>query len=168
MGAAGMGRPTKPTGLKLLHGDRKDRINTSEPTPSTSEVRCPSWLSTSAKRIWRQYAPDLRTQNVLTSWDVEHFAVWCHAVSRRRQAVAELEHHGEVIETPVFDKKGEPLLDGGEPIMRMVRSPWSVVLKEATETMQRYGARFGLTPSDRASLHIPGADDEDAVSALMS
>jgi hypothetical protein len=45
------GPVAKPTSLRILHGDRKDRINTSEPVPPTSEITSPDWLSDKARGI---------------------------------------------------------------------------------------------------------------------
>ncbi|HET8684988.1 MAG TPA: phage terminase small subunit P27 family [Micromonosporaceae bacterium] len=140
------GPAPKPTNLRLLHGDRKDRVNDAEPRPSTSAVEPPRWLPADALAIWREYAPDLVRKGVLTAWDVEAFAVCCDAAARRRRAVAVLQRDGEVLELPVFDKNGK--LTGH----RLGRSPWLLVLNQADAQLQRWAARFGLTPSDRTQL----------------
>jgi P27 family predicted phage terminase small subunit len=155
------GPAPKPTNVRVLHGDRKDRINTDEPVPGAGEVVPPEWLPTAAVEVWRLYAPDLRTKGVLTAWDVEAFAVWCDAVVRRRRAAAELEAQGEVIEMPVFNKNGE--MTGH----RFGKNPWTLVLNEADAQVQRYGARFGLTPSDRAQIKV-GGSSRDPNADLLS
>lgn len=150
------GRPSKPTSLKVLHGDRKDRVNSDEPAPSPGAVAAPGWLSESALELWDQYAPDLMLKSVLTSWDAEAFASWCDAADRRRRAVRHLHVEGEVIELPVFNKNGERT---GE---RLGKNPWLFVLNEADGQLVRYGARFGMTPADRASLSVgDGSRDDD-------
>jgi hypothetical protein len=40
----------KPTALKVLHGDRTDRINRAEPIPPEREVIAPEELSTTTAR----------------------------------------------------------------------------------------------------------------------
>lgn len=150
------GRPKKPTNLAVLHGDRKDRINTAEPKPSELAVEPPSWLGEQAVEVWQHLAPDLKAKGVLTAWDVEAFAAWCDAVVRRRHASQRLQVEGEVIELPVFNKNGE------ETGHRYAKNPWTLVLNEADAQVQKYAARFGLTPSDRASLSISeGSRDAD-------
>jgi P27 family predicted phage terminase small subunit len=152
------GRPKKPTNIAVLHGDRKDRINTAEPKPSLLEVAPPEWLGEQAVEVWHSLAGDLKAKGVLTAWDVEAFASWCDAVVRRRHASKRLQLEGEVIELPVFDK------NGNESGHRYGKNPWTLVLNEADAQMQKYAARFGLTPSDRASLSIGeasrNADDD--------
>jgi P27 family predicted phage terminase small subunit len=150
--------PSKtPTEVAQLHGYRKDRINQNEPKPDATEVKPPTWLPRTARTVWNAYAPDLIRKNVLTAWDVEAFAIYCDAAARRRHAVREIEREGEVIELPVFNKNGE------QTGSRIGKNPWTLVLNEADAQVQRYGARFGLTPSDRADLHVGEArNDPDA------
>ncbi|MFE9337754.1 phage terminase small subunit P27 family [Streptomyces sp. NPDC007063] len=151
------GPAKKPTNLAVLHGDRKDRVNTTEPKPSVLDVSPPDWLDDAAHSVWERIAPDLETKGVLTAWDTEAFACWCDAVVRRRRAAEHLRREGEVTEQPVFNKNGE------ETGRRVAKNPWTLVLNEADAQVQRYGARFGLTPSDRADLHIGEAgSDPDA------
>lgn len=156
MGARGPGKT--PTHLALLRGQRKDRINTNSPAPSELEVRPPSWLTRNGRTVWNQFAPDLVRKKVLTAWDVEEFGAWCDAAARRRRAVRRLESQGEVIEIPVFDKNGKHTGN------RIGKNPWLLVLSEADIQLRAYGTRFGMTPSDRASLtidHGAGDDDDD-------
>lgn len=151
------GPAKKPTNLALLHGDRVDRVNTSEPKPSALEVTPPEWLDDTSRGVWERIAPDLQEKGVLTAWDTEAFACWCDAVVRRRTAAKRLREQGEVTQQPVFNKNGDVT---GE---RLAKNPWTLVLNEADAQVQRYGARFGLTPSDRADLHIGEAgNDPDA------
>jgi P27 family predicted phage terminase small subunit len=152
VGIGGQGRPSKPTALKILEGDRPSRINTSEPAPAEVEIRVPSWLSPKAKRVWRALAPDLKHRGVLTFWDAELFAQWCHAAVRAREAAAHIAREGEVVTTA----RGE-----------VKKSPRFQVWRDSTDVMLRIGARFGLSPSDRSQLTLPEVDD-DWLNELLS
>lgn len=142
------GPQPKPTPLRVLHGDRKDRVNDAEPQPGEGEVVPPGWLSDEAVEVWACYAPDLVAKGVLTAWDVEAFAGFCDAVVRRAKAAREIADQGDVVELPVFNKNGE--LTG----RRVCRNPWGYALKDADAQVQRWGARFGLSPSERAQISI--------------
>lgn len=155
------GRPKKPTNLAVLHGDKPSRINTAEPKPSILSIDAPEWLSDEARQVWDRLAADLKVKQVLTAWDTETFACWCDAVVRRRAAAKALAREGEVIELPVYNKNGD--LTGH----RLGKNPWTLVLNEADAQVQKYAARFGLTPSDRAGLSI-GKDDSDADDDLLT
>jgi len=155
------GRPKKPTNLAVLHGDKKSRVNTAEPKPAVLSADPPEWLSPQAREVWDRLAGDLKVKQVLTAWDTETFACWCDAVVRRRAAAQALAREGEVIELPVYNKNGD--LTGH----RLGKNPWTLVLNEADAQVQKYAARFGLTPSDRAGLSI-GKDDSDADDDLLT
>lgn len=137
-----------PTELAVVKGERKDRLNRNEPQPSATDVDPPGWLSADARAVWARLAPDLQAKGVLTAWDVDAFASFCDAAARRATAAQELEEQGAVIDLPVFNKNGE--LTGH----RVGRNPWALELKDADAQLHRWGARFGLTPSDRTSLSV--------------
>ncbi|WP_033818890.1 phage terminase small subunit P27 family [Kitasatospora sp. MBT63] len=156
------GPAPKPTALRVLHGDRKDRINTAEPQPSELDVQPPEWLGSAALEVWDHYAPDLIAKRVLTGWDAEAFANWCDAVVRRRDAAGHVEAEGAVVELDVFNKNGE--LSG----TRLAKNPWLLALDAADSQVQRYGARFGLTPSDRSQLKLGAEDGGMGAERLLS
>ncbi len=148
------GRVPKPTKLRVLHGDRKDRINDSEPVPALKEIVAPDWLSPGALTIWDSHAPDLIHKGVLTAWDVQEFGVWCDAAAR----VAEIARHQNLIETT----EGRYVTKGARG---SVRSPMFAAWKECAETMLKYGAHFGLSPSDRSRISVgkpASGNDKDA------
>lgn len=155
------GKPATPTSLKVLQGTNSRYINSAEPKPADGTIRAPSWLSTPGRRMWRQYAPDLIRTGVLTAWDAEAFACWCDAAVRRREAAAAVAAEGGVVDLPVFNKNGEHTGN------RRGKNPWLQVLNDADTQMQRYGARFGLTPSDRAGLSV-GKGSRDSGEDLLS
>lgn len=162
MGARGPA--PKPTELRVLHGDRKDRINTSEPKPADGEVRCPTHLTDGARAVWERLAPDLIAKKVLTPWDVDDFATFCDAADRFRQAQQGLDAGGMVVDEPIVSKSS------GEVVgYRQATSKWWQVWKGSSEVMLRYGARFGLSPSDRSQLSIKGdRDDAKGAARLLS
>ncbi|MFF2774846.1 phage terminase small subunit P27 family [Streptomyces sp. NPDC058052] len=156
------GPAPKPTGLRILHGDRKDRINTDEPHPDAGDIEPPDWLSEAALEVWHTLAGPLTLKGVLTSWDVEAYANWCDAVARRREAAEHVAAEGAVVEHPVFNKNGD------QTGVRMGKNAWLLALDAADAQVQRYGARFGLTPSDRAQLKIGGEDTPGGAERLLS
>jgi P27 family predicted phage terminase small subunit len=156
------GPAPKPTALRVLHGDRKDRINTGEPHPDEGEITPPDWLSNEALEVWETLADELTAKGVLTAWDVEAYANWCDAVARRRKAAEHVAQEGAVVEHPVYNKNGD--VTG----TRMGKNAWLLALDAADAQVQRYGARFGLTPSDRAQLKIGGQTDPAGAERLLS
>jgi P27 family predicted phage terminase small subunit len=136
------GRPAKPTHLKVLHGDRDDRINHDEPQPAV-DVAPPFALTKAARAVWDRLAPDMQRKGVLTAWDVDLFAELCEAVVRLRTA-----RRGS---------KRKPESGGVSP-MREYSSALDMVVK--------LSSRFGMTPSDRSKLGVDrgGESNDDLLS----
>lgn len=148
------GPAAKPTALRILHGDRSDRINDREPVPPTQEITCPDWASDSAREIWARLAPGLEQRKVLTAWDVDAFLILCEALARYRNATALV--NGSAL-----------LVQGGSGLMK---NPALQVQAEAERTFLTYAARFGLTPSDRQSIKVEvgGGDQNQGAGRLLS
>ncbi|MEU3020100.1 phage terminase small subunit P27 family [Nocardiopsis sp. NPDC007018] len=157
------GRKSKPTSLKILHGDREDRINRDEPLPGQGEVVAPAWIveldeaSTgeheTALGVWNRLAPDLARKGVLTPWDVDQFAVFCDAVVRHREATRAVDREGALVE----GQKGN-----------LVRNPGIQIARDYADLMVKVGSRFGLTPGDRADLKIERETAHGGADRLLS
>jgi len=150
-----------PTAVAELNGYRKDRINHDEPVPNEAEVLPPDWLvlahnetpagEESALDVWQRLAPDMVAKKVLTAWDVEAFAVYCVSVVGYRRAAVEMAKYGMTRETA----------------QGVVKNPAVTAMKDCADLMNRYGAKFGLTPSDRAALAIKPVEDKGKGAARL-
>jgi P27 family predicted phage terminase small subunit len=148
------GPAPKPTALRVLHGVRPDRINDHEPIPGEGEVTAPEELSDEARALWDQLAPGLIRVGVLTTWDVPAFVIVCEALARYRAATKLVNGSALLVQGP----------NG------LVKNPALMVQREAEMTFAQYGARFGLTPSDRSQLKVdrPGAGAGSGAERLLS
>jgi len=156
------GRPSKSAKEKRLQGVRSERINNREPIPDLGDVVPPADLSDEARTVWDSLAPDLVRKDVLTPWDVDAFVVLCNAIVLGRRAQRMIDKDGPIVEAPVFNRNGEIT---GE---RVQRSEWLMVLKDANTDFARFGARFGLTPADRAGLKVGDGKQQDPAIRLLS
>lgn len=138
------GRPPKPSHLKVLHGDRKDRLNTAEPVPSEGTVQPPYRLPKAVREVWDRLAPDRISQGLLTPWDVDAFAAFCEALVLVRQGARE----------------------ASGPVLPGAPSPMSR-FKDAVNLCATLGGRFGWTPSDRQKL-VTGGESRDPREDLLS
>lgn len=143
------GPTAKPTPLRILHGDRKDRINHSEPAPPTNGTDLPTWASGEAQEIWKRLAPGLVARGVLTAWDADAFLVLCEALARYKSATQLV--NGSAL-----------LVQGSSGLMK---NPALQVQAEAERTFLTYAARFGLTPSDRQSIKVEVRDGDTSQGA---
>ena len=153
MGGKGSGKPGKPNHLKILEGVRSDRINYDEPAPEDAEIVCPAELSGRARETWERLAPDLIAKKVLTAWDVPMFATFC-------DAVATYWINRELMGNQYTDVGSA----GG-----VIKSPHWQIMRDAVGIMTSVGSRFGLSPSDRASLKIaPEEQKSSGAERLLS
>lgn len=141
-----MGRPAKPTRLKVLQGAREDRINRDEPVPVASVVK-PERLSGVASDLWDELAPDLERKGVLTGWDVPAFAETCRWFGVYLSAMNRLEADGAIVEGSKGERK--------HPAFQVARDAW--------DKFAQMAGRFGLTPSERQRISVSedarGTDD---------
>jgi phage terminase small subunit len=72
------GRKPRPTALKILRGERSDRINDCEIVLSPAEVdKPPAWLGRYGVELWQQYARVLADAGLLTVGDLIAFEQLC-------------------------------------------------------------------------------------------
>jgi P27 family predicted phage terminase small subunit len=140
-----MGRPRKPTALKLVAGtDRADRRNGAEPEPMLLDnLAPPAHLSPRSAAVWGELAAVLRRNLLLTELDVVAFELLCDAVADYRQARAE---RGDSFVTS--SHKGSQMLDQ------------LLVAQQAcgkrAETMM---CRFGMDPVSRSRVMLNAQGD---------
>ena len=151
--AAKTGRPAKPTALRLLHGDKKNRIPKGEPAPAAGDVLPPKALDAEAVEVWNQLAPDLIRQGVLTAWDAHLFGIFCQSVVYAHRAESMINQTSIML-------RGRR---GDEP----VKNPAIQVFRDMSDLALRSGCRFGLTPSDRAQL-ATGSQEQLAGEHLLT
>lgn len=80
-----MGRPQKPTVLKVLEGNPGKRPLPKAEPKIVGEVERPKWLRGRSVEVWDQYAPILQRIGLLTIGDVDDFARWCCLTAEHRK-----------------------------------------------------------------------------------
>jgi P27 family predicted phage terminase small subunit len=145
MGGLGLaGRPPKASALRVLEGKPGHRPLRNEPKTRPVAPKMPAWLLPEAKTNWRRLAPELERAGLLTAVDGAAFAACLQCYARWRAAETVLDELGMTI----------TLASGyAQP-----RPEVAIAHKYLTLAAQ-LGARFGLTPSDRGRMTLPGVDD---------
>lgn len=144
MGGQGSGRVRRPSALRGIDGGkapRKAAEGPSEPKPGSTKIVRPAMLTPRARVHWDRLAPDLIEQGVLTFWDVNLFGAYCEAAARFDAARKLVTEHG--------------LLVPGRTAGQLVKNPAVQIQRDASDEMMRIGARFGLSPAERASIEVP-------------
>jgi P27 family predicted phage terminase small subunit len=143
-------RPAVPTALKVVKGEREDRVNRSEPVPA-GEVVKPGRLAGEAERLWDELAPSLVRKGVLTAWDVPAFAEACRWWALYQDALGRVESEGLIVEGAKGERK--------HPAFQVARDAW--------DKFAQVAGKFGLTPSERSRLSV-GEGSRDGRDRLLS
>lgn len=129
------GRRPKPMALKILEGERADRMNFNEPRLPAGSLEPPSWLGGYALEHWIEMAPILSTAGMLTSGDRAALAQMCDDYETIRRSI-----------------------DGPEVLEEAAADNWRnarTMLSNADKARDRYRrmlTEFGLTPSSRSRI----------------
>jgi P27 family predicted phage terminase small subunit len=134
-----------PTHLRIVRGDRKDRINTKEPKPDKSkQPKMPDWLSDEAKIIWRRTIKQLKSMNMLYEADQDVIVAYVNAVVNYQKATELVDRSGVLI-------KGRR--DG------VVKNPAVQIQRDAATLIRMLAGELGLTPSARTRLKAEQSDE---------
>ncbi|KAF1084849.1 Phage terminase, small subunit [Sporotomaculum syntrophicum] len=145
MGARGPA--PKPTHLKVLEGNPGRRpLNKNEPKPKPVAPKCPAWLDKEAKHEWKRVAPELEKLGLLTIVDGTALAAYCQAYSRWVAAEKVLTTEGMTYETETGYIRQRPEVG---------------IVQKYLNLIKLYCAEFGLTPSARSRMTLPGEDKDD-------
>jgi P27 family predicted phage terminase small subunit len=149
--AGNVGRPNKPTNLKLITGNPGKRpLNLTEVRPPLKEPKCPAHLNADAKKFWKVMVPELLENGLLTGLDGAALALCCQAYGRwveaerairaakaKARAEGKPEDTGLIVKTP----KGYP-----------IHSPFLAIANKAMEQVYQYLGMFGMSPASRSRV----------------
>lgn len=147
------GPAPKPTQLRLLHGDRPNRINDNEPIARDVLPEPPEGMGDEAREIWAYTLRELVAMKTAAAADRDSLAAYCEAVISHRRASA------IVAQTSILIKG----LHGG-----MVRNPAVAIQRDAAHTIRAFAQEFGLTPSARSRIQVERTTDKPNPFAAVS
>ena len=146
------GRKPEPIALKVLNGiERKDRLNQNEPKPEAPSLEYPDYLTDESKKIWNKYALSLKKLGIFKQTDEFAFVTLCQECGRW----IELQ---KIINTKTKKEEGyttKNIAKGDKPIPEMAMA------RESLKQIRALMIEFGMTPSSRSKISVPGAEDED-------
>lgn len=134
------GRPCLPNAMRELKNGHYRKRNSAEPKPSGA-VRCPSSLGPEARAVWRRLSKVLSPLGLLSSADVDAFAVLAVNIERWHRAQQEIAKFGEVVAVKTAAGISKPMVN-----------PWMAIASAAEATIGRIGGEFGLSPAARTRL----------------
>ena len=122
----------------------------------------PNYLGTVARETWRKIIPFLENTNKIQRIDTFLVETYCTNYEIYKLAYEDIKENGiqtEIIKVIQAQGSGEIL---GEQSMGFKKNPAVVVMKDATETLNKIGIQLGLTPKGRQELmEIAGDNSEE-------
>ena len=149
------GPAPKPTALKVLEGNPGKRaLPKNEPKPEAGAV-CPDWLPADARAEWARVAPVLERIGLLTQADTAALTAYCLAWASLKDAQRMIDRDGAVI-------------SGGANGYQMPH-PAIAIANKALLAIHRFAKEFGMTPSARGRMSLPGEKEEaDPMEKLLA
>lgn len=142
-----------PTALKRLRGNPGRRpLNDDEPQPAELVALGdpPDFLGPYGIEEWRRAGPVLIDLGLLTEADLMVFTTYCMNVNILIEAQHDIERNGMTI-------------DGARG---PVRNPALATFAAATTALRSLAAEFGMTPSSRSRMRMPG-DERESLEDLL-
>jgi len=141
------GPAPKPTTLKKLEGNPGKRpLNKREPMPLSVRPACPQYLHPIAKKEWRRVVPELERLGILTVVDGTALETYCQAYANMVQAATFVNQHGMIFKTP-------------QGCVQQL--PQVAIFNKSALIVKAFCQEFGLTPSARGRMVVPGSEDDD-------
>ena len=158
------GRKPKPTNLKVLEGNPGQRpLNENEPKPEPIAPKPPTWLRKEAKKEWKRAAKELEKLGLLTQIDMAVFAGYCQTYAKWREAEEFIAKNGSNYEIPKYGEDGELISVYHQQYPQVSQA------RQYLEQINKIAAEFGMTPSARGRMSVPGAEDkEDEMESLLN
>ena len=123
----------------------------------------PNYLGTVARETWRKIIPFLESTQKVERIDTFLVETYCTNYEIYKKAYEDIKENGiqtEIKKLVQAQGSGEIL---GEQSMGFKKNPAVVVMKDATETLNKIGIQLGLTPKGRAELaEIAGTQDDNS------
>ena len=144
----------KPANVKLLHGNPSNRPVTPGTTSTTGAPKPPADLKGEAFAEWCRITAYLQKVGHIELVDYAALVVYCSAWAMFDDARRSFDEYGPLI----------PGRDGG-----LVKNPAAQLMRDASDTMLKFGGRFGFTPKDRQNMGIVSSEgDEDDLEGVLA
>ena len=163
------GRPRKPRQAKIIQGTfRKDRNPGREPTPPVvpQVPKPPAGMNRWARRLWKEMAPELVEQDLLTTLDLAVLYLCC-------EAYGDYEEAKQAIFRPVDPKTGKRVRRSLQQYLQGRNSQTAPELAQknrAWAIFKSYMTEFGLSPASRNRIHLPAKKEagQDPMEKLLN
>jgi P27 family predicted phage terminase small subunit len=154
-----VGRKPLPTAIHKLNGNpSKKKLNDDPVPPSQSGGKessfvlppAPEYLGKYGKIEWQRVGPVLIKMNLLSEADLQVFEAYCMNVGLLVEAKIDIEEHG----FKIMGQRG------------WVKNPALTTFAAATTALRALATEFGMTPSARSRIKLPG-EEMDSLDKIL-
>lgn len=119
----------------------------------------PNYLGTVARETWRKIIPFLESTQKVERIDTFLVETYCTNYEIYKLAYEDIKENGiqQEIRKPIQSPGSGEIL--GEQSMGFKKNPAVVVMKDATDTLNKIGIQLGLTPKGRKELMEIASED---------
>lgn len=147
------GRRPEPAQSKVIRGNFRGDRHSHGPQVEIGAPKCPVWLPKSAKRYWKEIAPELQKVGLIALVDSAAFSLHCDSMGRYEEVTRKLQELDSLLDET--------------PQGFMVQSALFTVRNKLWDQVMRSAQEFGLSPAGRSrvkdvkqqSLPLSGWDD---------
>ena len=141
-----MGRPRKPTSLKVIKGTNRPDRNEPQTLVAAGVPDCPDWLGDEAKKYWDLMAPQLEQEGLLSVLDLAPFALHCQAWGFYVEQAISIDGPDDFVDITTSGFKSQ-----GVAIQLLAKFHDQVI---------KTGSQFGLTVKDRGNIKSAPKSDK--------
>lgn len=150
------GPPPLPTSIRRLRGNPGKQPlpkpgEEPEPAALVALGDPPEFIGEHGAREWRRVGPVLIELGLLTEADLAAFTTYCAQLQILVTSMLDIQARGMTIQ----GARGE------------VRNPSLASMAAASTTMLAICKEFGMTPSSRSRIRLPGEDDAPTLADLL-
>lgn len=147
------GRKPKSPALKVLAGERKERVGGAIQKGAPAVPQRPDHFDDHGREAWDRVTAELTKLGCLSTAEAFAIELYCVVYSRWRKAIEGLNSGGITTTTDLGSVKGNPAMQ---------------VIAQCERTMASMLSEFGLTPSSRSRVKGGPEAPRDALSDFLS
>ena len=153
------GRKKKPTKIHVLNGNPSGRpLPENEPKPEIKGPVCPEHLCDDAKKEWARIVPQLEKLGLVSEMDSVAIEGYCQSYALYKTCMEFIKKNGTCF----------PMKNPDGTLKYLQQFPQVAVANKALIQIRAFCTEFGLTPSARARMSVPGLkEDTDSTMEAM-
>lgn len=139
------GRKSLPAEIKKLRGTSQRREQSAagnDAVARLTDAKAPTWLDTTAKKIFRSKAEQLIALRVLTVLDIDLLALYAQSYSLIVEALEKIKSEGKF--NTLYNDEGQ--------VIGFVENPYMKVYRDNFDRVQKLSSHFGFSPATRKGL----------------